>query len=282
MGMNSPQPQIRKIIIPSAGAGTRMLPISKAIPKEMLNLANKPVCQYLVEEAYEAGIREFIFIINPWKGIIKTYFADAEGNSALETMADARFSFIETDDRFGDGHAISLASPYIETGESFAVTMGDLLSPPGTSFVKQLVGVFAKDGYPVISTEQVPQEHVDRYGIVSPRASRGRVHEIADIVEKPPVHAAASTIAMTGKYVLTSEIFSYLKDLLAERKDGQEVRLADALKKYAREKTLLALECEGKHIDTGNKAGLIKAQIIFGLGDKSVQNEIKIFLQGLN
>src|SRR3989338_839452 len=271
--------QIKKLIIPAAGAGTRLLPITKVTPKELLRLVDKPVSWYLVDEAYESGIRHIIFIINPWKKEIQKYFCDSSGESILKEFPGLKFSFIETNERFGDGHAIFLASRMINKKEAFAVTMGDLLSPSEKPFLKQLAKVFKKYQKPVISVEHVSRRHVDRYGIISPKSSIGRVFLIGDIVEKPPVQQAPSNLAMTGKYILTPEIFDYLDRLLKNRKKGQEIRLADALKEYSHERELLALECSGRHFDTGNKIGFLKTEVAFGLKHPEIRKEFKKYLK---
>lgn len=270
---------VQKLIIPAAGAGTRLLPITRVTPKELLRLVDRPVSWYLVDEAYRSGIRHIIFVINPWKKDIRKYFCSSSGKSILKEFPDLRFSFIETNERFGDGHAISLVSKIINRGEVFAVAMGDLLSPSEKPFLKQLAEVFKKYQKPVISVERVSRRHVDRYGIISPKSSIGRVFLVGDIVEKPSVKQAPSNLAMTGKYILTQKIFDYLDRLLKNRKEGQEIRLADALKEYSHEHELLALECSGRHFDTGNKIGFLKTEVVFGLKHPEIKKEFRKFLK---
>ena len=265
---------VTKLIIPVAGAGTRLWPITKFIPKEMILLAGKPVIYYLVSEAYQSGIREIIFVIHPSKRSMQKYFSDLSRRCILSEFPDLRLFFIETSERFGDGHAISLARKFIRKGEFFAVAMGDLLSPISQPFLKQLINIFINFKKPVISVEQAPKNHLDRYGVIKPkRILSGKLYEIADLIEKPKLNQAPSNLILTGKYILPEEIFNEIEELLKDRTLGSEVRLADALKIYSKKKELLALECQGRHFDTGNKFGLLKTEIIFAI------EKLKLFFQ---
>lgn len=259
--------------------GTRLLPISRVVPKELLPLIDKPIIYYIVEEAYQSGIRHIIFIINPWKHLIREYFVDIHGKSTLSEFPNLKFSFLETNDQFGDGHAIFLAKHLVRQEKFFAVSMGDLLSPQRKPFLKQLIQVNSRENLPVISVERVPRNHVDRYGIVSPITFKGTLHQVGSIVEKPPIGISPSNLAMTGKYILSTEIFAYLEVAMKHRLLGKEVRLADALNAYAAHKKLLALTCKGNHFDTGNKFDLLRTQYFFGRDHSDIGKQFRKFLK---
>lgn len=294
---NSTQP-VTKLIIPLAGFGTRFLPSSSAYPKEVTHLVDKPVLQYLIEEAYDSGITEIIFIINSQKGIIKNflslsyqraYMKRAFGKGAkipedflslLELLKKMKFRFITKDSTFGDGHSVLLARPFIKEGEAFAVTMGDLLSHAKVPFIKQLIAVNAKENTPVISVQKGTDESIPKNGVISIGKTKGRIHEVNGIIEKPSLEQAPSRIIMTGKYVLTPDIFPYLKKLLSD-KNGEEVKLANALRDLSKEKKLIACECDGVILDTGNKLDFLKATILLGVEHQAFSKPIKEFIKSL-
>lgn len=290
---------ITKLIVPLAGWGTRFLPTSKNYPKEMAHLVDKPIIQHLVEEAYQSGIRDVIFITTHNKSAIaeyfspyqhprqeKTYRASLVARKNLEPLyrlfRDVHFHFIRRTETRGDGHSVLLAKSYIAPGEAFAVSMGDLLSPPGNPFLKQLIGVYKKTDCPVISVERVPLEDTAKLGVIAPKQSQGRLHLVSDLVEKPGPKYAPSNIAMTGKYILTPAIFPYLSRVVqASRADRTEPRLADALKLYAQQNPLRAYECKGVIHDTGNKFDFLKTTVRFGLNHPEFGPDFKKFIRSL-
>ncbi|HAJ44573.1 MAG: UTP-glucose-1-phosphate uridylyltransferase [Candidatus Azambacteria bacterium GW2011_GWE1_42_9] len=288
---------IKKLVIPLAGFGMRFLPVSKNYPKEMINLVDRPIVQYLVQEACESGIREVIFVVNGGKDIIKQYFSSyqysrqkkacrvspiaCENLKELESLLRViRFRIIKKNMTLGDGHSILCAESYLVREKAFAVTMGDLLGLGPKPFLSQLAEQYALTGAPMVSVERVPKEAVSRFGIIAPAESRAGLHRVLDVVEKPRPEIAPSNLALTGKYILTPAIFPYLKRAYREKTDN-EVRLATALKFYAADYPLFAYECEGKIQDTGNKLDLLKATVNFGLTHKNFGAEFKKFLKSL-
>ncbi len=261
----------------------------------MAALVDKPVIQYLVEEASASGIKEIIFVLNYSKDIIADYFSSrqhphqknafknseaakvnlAELNTLLKGI---KFHNIKKTTTLGDGHSIFFAKSKIKKNEPFAVTMGDLLAPPGNPFLKQLIAVYQKTNAPVVSVERIPQEEVSRYGVVSPKKSNGRLHELKDIVEKPKVSEAPSNMILTGKYILTPEIFKHIEEVMKNNKTG-EVRLADALTSWVKTKPLYAYECVGKIHDTGNKFDFLKTTVQFAAAHKIFGKKFKTFIK---
>lgn len=289
------QRSVRKLIIPLAGFGTRFLPTSKNYPKEMAHLVDKPVIQYLVEEAYDSGIREIIFVVNYSKDVITKYFspfqhphqkraykaspAAAEHLRGLEKLLRGiKFRTIKKTVTLGDGHSILFARERIGKNEPFAVTMGDLLSFGEKPFLGQLVRVYNEVGEPVVSVEQVPLEDTAKLGVIAPEKKAPRLHLVKDVVEKPGPERAPSNLALTGKYILTPAIFSYLHRLARHHTSG-EVRLADGLKAYAQEHALYAYECEGNIQDTGNKFDFLKATVQFALAHPEYGKRFSDFLK---
>ena len=290
--------EVKKLIVPLAGWGTRFLPISKNYPKEMINLVDRPVVQYLIEEAYASGIREVIFVLNKNNDMVQRYFSDQlypqqrdvykaspvaqeqlrELNAILRNI---KFYHIKRSATFGDGHSILCARSKISPNEPFALSMGDLLSFGKKPFLRQLIEVYAKVNAPVISVERVSLAETAKYGVIAPGASRGRLHEVKGIVEKPGPEHAPSNIAMTGKYILTPAIFSYLALAVRNYQPGNEVRVADALNLYAQRNPLYAYECKGKIHDTGNKLDFLKATVYLGLAHHKIGSDFREFLASL-
>lgn len=252
---------IDTLIIPAAGAGTRLHPITHVTPKEMLRLVDKPIAYYLIAEAYQAGIRRVIFVTHKDNMITRRFFSSPGAKHLLDDFSGLKISFIETTVRGGDGQAILLAEKSVGV-KPFAVTMGDLLTLPGTSILAELAEEYRIKGQSVISVERIPRKKTGQYGVIDPRKKQGSTYVVRGIVEKPRPAEAPSTFAMTGKYILTPEIFSYLRAL--EGSAG-ELKLAHALNAFAKDKTLLACVAQTPHYDTGTKADLLKAEIVFSL-----------------
>lgn len=288
--------KIKKLIVPMAGLGTRFLPTSATHPKEMAYLVDRPVLQYLLEEAYESGIEEIIFIINSQKEAIPKYLSkkhhDVYSKKAFnkkedipleyrefrELLQKMKFRFIKREKTLGDGHSILLAKKYIKPREVFAVSMGDLLGFSGKPFIQQLIEVFEDKKRPVVSVEEVPLEATSRFGVIDISKSNKRLHEVKSIVEKPGPKLAPSRLILTGKYILTPEIFIHLEKLVENHTSG-EVKLADALKIYAESNILLAYQCKGLIKDTGNKIDFIKTMIDLSLKSKTLGSEIRKYLK---
>lgn len=269
------------IVIPVAGAGTGLLPITNFTPKEILRLVDKPIFYYLLKEAYIAGIRRAIFIIHTDKKNIKNFLKGKESRSILKEFPKLRLEFIETKHRQGDGQALYEARNILKRKKAFAVTMGDLISFPGESIINELKKVYSQKRSPIISIERIERSKSKQYGMIDPKKSNGRIHQVGSIVEKPEPKEAPSEYAMTGKYILTPKIFNYLGRLLKERKPNEEVKLASALHDYAREHKLYAYVCKNKHFDTGNKADLVKTELIFALHHPELGHQIRPVLSSL-
>lgn len=265
-------------MVPAAGLGTRLRPLTYITPKEMIRLVDKPIFEYLFAEAYEAGIRKIIFIIHRDNQALKKFIASADAKPILEQYPGLAISFVITNKRGGDGQAIYEARKLLTSNEPFALSMGDLLSLPGKSILKELIDVYLREKNPIISVAKVPRADTMHYGVIAPRARSGRRYEVEGIVEKPTPEEAPSTLAMTGKYVLTSQIFSYLQKIV-KKPVGKEARIADALNLYAKDKKLFALDCVNKYYDTGTKPMLLKTEFIFALNDPRFKKDMQAFLK---
>ena len=268
-------PRIKKAVFPVAGLGTRFFPITKSVPKEMLPIVDKPVIQYLVEEAVASGIEEIIFITAPGKDTIKEYFSPSPKLEKLlkergktkelkliqSVSRLAKFKYAYQDKPLGDGHAILCAQKLIGN-EPCAVIFGDDLIDAKTPALKQLLKVYQRFGKSVIALEKIPRSQTGSYGIIKPaRESKlpARVKRITDLIEKPTPAKAPSTLGIIGKYIITPEA---LKTLAKSRAgaDG-ELRLIDGFKNLIQTDQIYGLEMKGKRFDTGNKKGFLQATV---------------------
>jgi UTP--glucose-1-phosphate uridylyltransferase len=283
---------VKKVIIPVAGLGTRFLPATKAQPKEMLTLVDKPVIQYLVEEAVASGVTDVIFVTGRGKRAIEDHF---DYSPELELMllkknkrdifaevraiSDmARFVYVRQKEPRGDGDAI-LSAEHLIGDEPVAVFLGDVIVDSKVPCLLQLSRVFERYGDPVIALDRVPRQDVKNYGIVKPVAVGRRIYEIKDLMEKPNPAKAPSTLAVTGKYIITKEVLVELKKII--RPKSGELRLADALKNYSKKHLLYGLEFEGKRYDCGSKLGFLEATVEFALKHKEVKKDFLIYLRQL-
>jgi len=267
---------IHKLVLPIAGLGTRFLPVTKVMPKEMLPIQGKPIVQLLVEEAYKAGITEVIFVINKEKeAIIKDYFKHetptsrkikAKGKEkALEELNhlihSIKFHYVIQHQQKGDGHAVLQAAGLIEDGEPFAVMFGDDIVIPrrktDKSALKQLIDTYNSTKAPVIALEKIPRSKTDQYGIVKPKSQKPPVFDIESLVEKPKPAKAPSTLGIIGKYVVTHEIFAHLKKI--KKGSAGEIRLIDGFKSMLKTQKITGLQIKGKRYDTGTLDGYKKA-----------------------
>ena len=273
-------PKINSLVIPAAGIGNRLYPLTNIIPKEMLRLVDKPIFYYLLQEAYLANIKNIIFIIHREKKALEDFLLGSGSQTIYENFPGIKFSFIETNERWGDGHAILQAKSLIKKNEVFAVTMGDFVQLPGKSQIKELKTIYEKHSTPVLSVENIERSKTGQYGIINPKTSNGKLHHIGSIIEKPKPEEAPSTLAMTGKYILTYEIFSYLEKLMKWR-NNNEVKLAHALTEYAQDYNLYAYECRNKHHDTGTKIDLLKTELLFALAHPEFGTQMRYYLKEL-
>lgn len=272
---------INTIVIPMAGAGTRLRPITYVTPKELLRLVDKPIVYYLLKEAYEAGIRHAVFIIHVDRKDLKSFLKSKKAQEILKEFTGLRLTFLETRYRLGDGQCLYEARNILKREKAFAVTMGDLISFPGRSLIGELKDIYLKNKVPVISVEKIDRNKSRQYGIIDPEKRQGRMFYLKSIVEKPEPKEAPSEYAMTGKYILTPKIFDYLEKLLKERKPNEEVKLANALRDYAKNHKLCAYVCKNRHFDTGNKVDLVKTELTFALNHPELGQYIRLALNDI-
>jgi UTP--glucose-1-phosphate uridylyltransferase len=289
--------KVRKAIIPAAGLGTRFLPATKAMPKEMLPIVDIPTVQYIIQEAIDSGIEEILIIDNQYKGVIKTHFSrDARlENKLLETKKTkefelvkqigemAKITYIPQDNPKGLGHAISLGKEFVGD-EPFAILLGDDVvvnrKKDGKPALKQLIDVFDTYQASVLGVQTVSDDDVSKYGIVKPLAKLdSRTVVISDFVEKPKKEEAPSNFAVLGRYILTPEIFDIL-DHQAPGKGG-EIQLTDAIKTLMNSQKVYAYDFEGTRYDVGDKFGFVKATIDFALDREDLHDEVAQYIKSI-
>ena len=283
---------ITKAVFPVAGLGTRFLPATKAMPKEMLPLVDKPLIQYCVEEAKQAGITEVIFVTGRGKRAIEDHFdVSFELEHALtqkgkKKLRDelrkihelANFSYVRQGGAIGLGHAVLCAKSLVGN-EPFAVILGDDIIQGKTPCLKQMTKVFEKHGGPVVAVQKVTGAAIRDYGVIKNRKIEDRVHQIVDLVEKPEPSQAPSDLAVIGRYILTPAIFRYLETTKAGR--GGEIQLTDALKRMAQDYPIFGYAFEGKRYDAGNKLGFLQATVEFAQRDPDLGEKFNKYLRGL-
>ena len=264
--------KIKKAVLPVAGMGTRFLPATKVVPKELLPIVDKPVIQYLVEEAVLSGIEEIIFVISRDKELIRKHFShhpeleailkDRGKHNLLDKVNPihklASFKYVYQDEPLGDGHAVLMAEKAIGK-EPFVVLFGDDIVKHEIPATKQLIDNFK--GESILATERIPENKTNLYGIIKPGKKTGRLYEVLDMIEKPEPEEAPSNLGIIGKYICTPEIFSALKKAPAG-KDG-EIRLIDGFNELKKTQKINALEIQGERFDTGRPEGLIDAARAF-------------------
>jgi UTP--glucose-1-phosphate uridylyltransferase len=283
---------IKTAVLPVAGMGTRFLPASKAQPKEMLSVVDKPVIQYIVEEAVESGIEQIIFVTAIGKRALENHFdrnfeleyrlkqRGKEDRLAkiLELNDIAKFAFVRQPEPLGDGHAILTALPFVEKHEPIAVMFGDDIIDAKTPALKQLISVYEKYEDPVVALQEVPKEDVSSYGVIDGKNVGENAWEIETFVEKPPIEEAPSNLAAVGRYVITPDIFEILKTQ-EPGKDG-EIRLADAFGTHLKNgRAMYGRVFDGDRYDCGSKFGYIKAQIELGVKHPEIGDEVKAYLK---
>lgn len=284
---------LRKALIPAGGFGTRLLPATKAVPKELLPIVDKPLIQFIVEELVESGFEELVLVTGRQKGSIEDHFdsmpelesfLEAKGKTELlQTMQTLskmiRIVSVRQPHPLGLGHAVLCAKNIIED-EPFAVLLPDDLIVSKRPCIGQLSDVFNEFGKPVIAIQRVPDNDIMHYGIIRPRTLREGLHEILDMVEKPSLEQAYSNLAIIGRYVLPPEIFRALEETPPGK--GGEIQLTDAIRRMLGRGSVLGLEYEGKRFDAGNKPGFVKANIYLGLRHPEVREELLSFIQTLD
>ncbi|HQD36832.1 MAG TPA: UTP--glucose-1-phosphate uridylyltransferase GalU [Thermodesulfovibrio thiophilus] len=279
---------IKKAVLPVAGLGTRFLPATKASPKEMLPILDKPLIQYAVEEAVKVGIEEFLFITGKHKRAIedhfdKAYELEARLKSAgkydllekINCFENLNIAYIRQKEPKGLGDAILCAKPFVKN-ESFVVILSDDLIDPDHSVLHEMIKIYEEKKAPVIALEAVPLEEVSRYGIVSGKKIDG-YYIVDNLIEKPEPAHAPSNLAIIGRYILTPQIFKYLDSLQPGR--GGEIQLTDALKVLLDETVIYGYIIEGKRYDAGEKLGYLKTIVEFALKDPEISYQFVSFLK---
>lgn len=280
--------KVKKAIIPAAGLGTRFLPATKAMPKEMLPIVDKPTIQYIVEEAIESGIEDIIIVTGKGKRAIEDHFDNAfelEENLArkekFELLEEVRkpgnvdIHYIRQKEPKGLGHAIWCARKFIGN-EPFAVLLGDDIVQAETPALKQLMNLYDKVDSSVIGVQQVPKEETNRYGIIDPIRQDGRMYEVRNFVEKPSIESAPSNLAILGRYILTPEIFDLLEN--QETGSGGEIQLTDAIQRLNSLQNVYAYDFEGIRYDVGEKFGFIKTTIEMALSREELRDQLLDYL----
>jgi UTP--glucose-1-phosphate uridylyltransferase len=289
--------KIRKAVFPAAGFGTRFLPVTKSQPKEMLPIVDKPVIQYLVEEAVASGIEEIIIVTGRGKRSIEDHFdysfelehtlVEKGKHSLLKEVGAisklAKFIYVRQPMPLGDGHAI-LCAKEVVGDEPFAVLFGDDIVDGKVPALKQLIDVYGQTGSSVLALQKVDRKETASYGIIKPACEKpthkGRLHRIESLVEKPPPAKAPSTLAIIGKYVVTPEIITALEK--AKPSHGGEIRLIDGFMELKKKQKIYGYEVLGKRYDTGDKLGLITATIDFALKRKDLGPQLKKYINSLD
>lgn len=284
--------KVRKAIIPAAGLGTRFLPATKAMPKEMLPIVDKPTIQYIVEEAVESGIEDIIIVTGKGKRAIEDHFDNAfelEQNliqkQKFELLEEVKHAtemvdihYIRQKKPLGLGHAIWCARKFIGN-EPFAVLLGDDIVQAEVPCLKQMIDLYDKYNSSIIGVQPVPKKDVSRYGIIDVQKLSNNFYKVNHLVEKPNQEIAPSNIAIMGRYILTPQIFNILSNQTVGT--GGEIQLTDALEVLTTLETVYAYQYIGKRYDVGEKIGFIKTTIEFALQREDIRDELRNFLEDM-
>ena len=286
--------KVTKAVIPAAGLGTRVLPATKAQPKEMLVIVDKPSLQYIVEELVESGIKDIIIVTGRNKNSIEDHFDHSyeledtlkknNKNTLLEKVEDissmANICYVRQNHPKGLGHAILKAKSFVGD-EPFVIALGDDIVYNDVPVAKQLIDNYSKYGSSIVGCQEVKESDVSKYGIVKPLLSLDeKTVEMEDFIEKPSIDEAPSKLACLGRYLLTPKIFDYLEK--TEPGKGGEIQLTDAIVAMMKDgEKVLAYNFEGKRYDIGNKFGLLKANIEFGLRNEETREELLEYLKSI-
>ena len=283
--------QIKKAVFPVAGMGTRFLPATKANPKEMLPIVDKPLIQYAVEEAVAAGIEELIFVTSSAKRAIEDHFdknyeleAELEKKNKEKLLDvvrsvvpdDAACVYVRQPEALGLGHAVLCAKPVVENAPFAVILADDLIYDGNRGVMSQMVERFEEVGNSIVGVEEVPEEDTDKYGIVEATGIGGRVSRVDSIVEKPSPDTAPSNLAVVGRYVLTARIFELLET--TGRGSGGEIQLTDAIAKLMEEQQVEAYRFAGTRYDCGSKIGYLEATVEYALRHPELSDEFKAYL----
>jgi UTP--glucose-1-phosphate uridylyltransferase len=284
--------QVRKAIIPAAGLGTRFLPATKAQPKEMLPIVDKPTLQYIIEEAINSGIEEILIITGRNKKSIEDHFdksveleLELEAKGKMEMLKEVRkisemanIHYIRQKEPKGLGHAIHCAKSFIGN-EPFAVLLGDDIVYAEKPCLKQMIEVYDEYKTTILGVQEVPAGEVDKYGIISGMKIEDRVYKVKGLVEKPKVDEAPSNIAILGRYIINPAIFDILEHTAPGK--GGEIQLTDALKELATVEAMYAYNFKGKRYDVGDKTGFLKATVEYALRRDNLKEGFMEYIKGI-
>ncbi|RBP58579.1 UDP-glucose pyrophosphorylase [Alkalibaculum bacchi] len=285
---------VRKAVIPAAGLGTRFLPATKAMPKEMLPIVDKPTIQYIIEEAIASGIEEIIVVTGRSKRALEDHFDKSielelelkeKGKDELLQLVEdisnmVDINYVRQKEPKGLGHAILCARSFVGD-EPFAVLLGDdIVYNPEKPALKQLIQVYNDKKGSILGVQSVKREDVNKYGIVSGKQIEDRLFTVDDLIEKPSIEEAPTNVAILGRYIISPEIFPILER--TGKGAGGEIQLTDALKQLAKQESMYAYDFQGKRYDVGNKLGFLEATVEFALRREDLQEEFRDYLKGLN
>lgn len=284
--------RVKKAVIPAAGLGTRFLPATKAQPKEMLPIVDKPTIQYIVEEAVNSGIEDIVIITGRSKRAIEDHFdvsyeLDTElmkrGKTELYNISRgvsklANIYYVRQKEALGLGHAVKCAQTFIGN-EPFAVLLGDDVVDAKVPCLKQMIDVFDKYGSSVLGVQHVEKENVSKYGIIDCEEKDERIYKVNNLVEKPDTDKAPSNIAILGRYIITPEIFDCLEKV--KPGSGGEIQLTDALKMLSEKQDIYAYDFIGRRYDVGDKLGFLEATVEFALKRDDLKDQFKKYLKSV-
>jgi UTP--glucose-1-phosphate uridylyltransferase len=280
--------EITKALLPAAGLGTRFLPATKASPKEMLPIVDKPMIQYAVEEAAACGINEFIVITGRHKRTLEDHFDtvyELEENlkqkgkkkllEEINRLSHLNFAYIRQGRPLGLGHAILRAQPFVKD-EPFVVLLSDDIIDPDENLLNNMIKLYKELDCPIVALEEVPKEEVHRYGVIAGEMEEDGIYRITDLVEKPSLEEAPSNLAIIGRYILTPDIFRVLEKMRPGK--GGEYQLTDALKGLLRKRTIYGYVFRGKRYDAGDKFGFLQATVELALKSSPVADKFRKYL----
>jgi UTP--glucose-1-phosphate uridylyltransferase len=287
--------KIRKAVFPAAGLGTRFLPATKAQPKEMLSLVDKPLIQYVIEEAVAAGLTKIVIVTGRGKSSIEDHFdvsyeleqlLEARGKTDLLEQVRAisnmiNVSYVRQGEALGLGHAVLVAKDLVGD-EPFAVMLGDDIVDAEVPCMKQMVEVFERVQAPVIALQQVPRDEISAYGVIQGTLEPGsdRVYRIDDLIEKPSTEEAPSDLAIIGRYILTPDVFDALENTARDK--GGEIQLTNGIRDLKAQRPVYGYRFEGTRHDAGNKLGFLKATVEFALKREDLGAPFREYLKGLD
>ena len=285
-------PKVTKAIFPVAGLGTRFLPATKSIPKEIMSLVDRPLIQYAIDEAREAGITEFIFVTSRGKGALEDYFDGApvleetlkrkNKLDLLETlkqtdMPSGSIAYVRQREARGLGHAVWCARRLIGSNEPFAVILPDDVIASKTSCLGEMVEMYNTVGGNIVATMEVPKSQISSYGVIDPKDGIGRLIQAKGMVEKPDADDAPSNLAVIGRYILTPSVLTTLETQRAGA--GGEIQLTDAIKAEIDQSGVYGFKFDGRRFDCGSKAGYLQATVAFALERDDLRGEFLEYLE---